>query len=196
VFTTKGVSLSLRILFVIGVTVAFYFIYSDVLTLVGIDEEDFLTQGLDLTHRATELTKATSGVDITSYSLPMQVFTFLYRPLFFDAPGILGLIVSFENVFYLLFSLRMLSVKGFNYLITSNFLVKTALFSFLTVTIALAQISGNLGLAIRQKSQVMILFLFVILSFLDKQKLIAYQQALWKQVRKARVAKLENEKAL
>lgn len=42
--------------------------------------------------------------------------------------------------------------------------------SFLTVTIALAQISGNLGLAIRQKSQVMLLFLFVIISFFDEQK--------------------------
>jgi hypothetical protein len=123
----------------------------------------------------------------------MQVFTFLYRPLFFDAPGLLGLIVSVENVFYLLFTLRLLSIKGFNYLITSNFLVKTSFFSFLTVTIALAQISGNLGLAIRQKSQVMILFLFVILSFLDKQKLVAYQQAMWKKVRKARLTKLQKE---
>jgi hypothetical protein len=165
------------------------------LTLVGIDEDEFISQGLDLTHRATELTKATSGVEITTYSLPMQVFTFLYRPLFFDAPGILGFIVSIENVFYLMFTMRLLSFKGFNYLITSNFLVKTALFSFLTVTIALAQISGNLGLAIRQKSQVMILFLFVILSFLDKQKLVAYKQAMWKQVRKARLTKLQKETA-
>jgi len=193
VFTTKGLSWVVRLFFVIGVSVAFYFIYSDVLSMVGIDEGEFLTQGFDLTHRATELTKATSGIDITSYSLPFQVFTFLYRPLFFDAPGLLGLIVSFENVFYLLITLRLLTIGGINYLITSNFLVKTALFSFLTVTIALAQISGNLGLAIRQKSQVMILFLFVILSFLDKQKLLAYQQAMWKHVRKARLTKLQKE---
>lgn len=187
-FTTKGVSVPLRVLFLLGVFAAFYFIYSDVLTLVGIDEEQFLSQGLDLTHRATELTKTTSGVDITSYSLPMQVFTFLYRPLFFDAPGMLGLIVSFENVFYLLITFRLLNLKGLNYLITSSFLVKAALVSFVTVTIALAQISGNLGLAIRQKSQVMILFLFVIVSFLDKQKLIAYQQAMIQRARKARAA--------
>ena len=105
-FTTKGVTLPVRILFLAGVAVAFYFIYGDVLSLVGIGEDEFISQGLDLTHRATELTKATSGVDITSYSLPVQVFTFLYRPLFFDAPGLLGLIVSFENVFYLLITLR------------------------------------------------------------------------------------------
>ena len=195
-FTTKGVSLSLRVLFLAGVAIAFYFIYTDVLSLVGIDEEEFLSQGLDLTHRATELTKSTSGVDITSYSLPVQIFTFLYRPLFFDAPGILGIIVSFENVFYLLITLKIFNWKGIRYLITSNFLVKTAFFSFLTVTIALAQISGNLGLAMRQKSQIMILFLFVIISFLDRQKLTVYQQALWERMRKSRLAGLEKEKTL
>jgi len=194
VFTTRGISFPLRVTFLVGVALAFYFIYSDVLRLVGIDEEEFVSQGLDLTHRALELTKATSGVDITSYSLPMQVFTFLYRPLFFDAPGILGLIVSFENVFYILMTIKIFNLKGVKFLITSNFLVKTAFFSFLTVSIALAQVSGNLGLAIRQKSQVMILFMFVIIAFLDKQKLDTYQKAMWQRTRKARAAKLAEEK--
>jgi hypothetical protein len=194
-FTTKGVSLPIRVLFLMSASVAFYFIYSDVLSLVGIDEEEFISQGLDLTRRATELTDATSGINIASYSLPLQIFTFLYRPLFFDAPGILGLIVSFENVFYLLLTLRLFNFSGGNFLVTSNFLVKTAFFSFLTVTVALAQISGNLGLAIRQKSQVMILFLFVVISFLDKQKLIAYQHAMWQRARKLRLANLQKEKS-
>jgi hypothetical protein len=196
VFSTKGISMSLRFFFVIGVAVVFYFIYQDVLTLVGIDEDDFLAQGLDLTHRATELTKATSGIDITSYGLPMQVFTFLYRPLFFDAPGMLGLIVSVENVFYLLLTLKLMNWRGVNFLFTSNFLVKTALFSFLTVTIALAQIAGNLGLAIRQKSQVMILFLFVIIAFLDHQKLKAYHAAIFKRRQRDRLAKLRQQQTV
>jgi len=194
VFTTKGISLPLRLTFLVGVAVAFYFIYGDVLALVGIDEEEFVSQGFDLTHRATELTKATSGIDISSYSLPMQVFTFLYRPLFLDAPGILGLIVSIENIFYILVTFHLLNLTGLRFLITSNFLVKTAFFSFLTVSVALAQVSGNLGLAIRQKSQVMILFMFVIISFLDKQKLEIYQQTVRRRMRKSRVATLEAQK--
>jgi hypothetical protein len=120
----------------------------------------------------------------------------LYRPLFIDAPGALGLIVSFENVFYLLITLKIFNLRGFHFLINSNFLVKTAFFSFLTVTVALAQIAGSLGLAMRQKSQVMILFLFVIISFLDKQKLIAYQNAIQQQGRRMRLANLRKEKAV
>jgi hypothetical protein len=192
-FSTKGVSISIKAVFLLGVGIALYFIYADVLKLAGIEEEQFVTQSFDLTHRATELTKATSGVDITSYSLPMQVFTFLYRPLFFDAPGVLGFIVSFENAFYLLITLKIFNLKGIRYLITSSFLAKTCLFSFLTITIALAQISGNLGLAMRQKSQAIPLFLFVIISFMDAEKMNAYRAAVIRRIRKTRLGKRLNE---
>jgi hypothetical protein len=192
-FSKKGISIAWRLLFLSGAVVALVYIYKDVLKLVGIDEEHAITQGLNLTHRASELTKATSGVDITNYSLPMQVFTFLYRPLFIDAPGTLGLIVSFENLFYVAVTLLLLSrLKGILFPITGGFLVKTAFFSFLTVSIALAQIAGNLGLAIRQKSQVMILFLFVIIAFLDEQKLIAWRQRR-KRISRVKVSQLPVE---
>ncbi len=186
IFSSRGVSAVWRVTFLVGAAVAFFFIYQDVLTLIGIDEDQFVSQGLDLTHRATELSKATSGIDIANYSLPEQMFAFLYRPLFFDAPGLLGIIVSFENVFYLLITLQFfLSMSGWRYLFGGTALTKTAFLSFFTVSLALAQIAGNLGLAMRQKSQVMILFLFVIISYLDEQK----YQALRRQ--KARQAKLQ-----
>lgn len=170
VFSSRGVSTAVRFAFLVASSVAFFFIYQDVLSMVGIDEEEFITQGLDLSQRASELSKATSGVDISQYSLPMQVFTFLFRPLFFDAPGALGIIVSVENVFYLIITLRILNIRGLRFLLAGNFIVKSAFLSFITVSIALAQISGNLGLAIRQKSQVMILLMFVIISFMDAEK--------------------------
>jgi hypothetical protein len=169
IFSTKGMNWVLRLTFIGVASVAFFFIYKDVLSMVGIDEEEVITQGLDLSRRAHELSKATSGIDISNYGLGLQLFTFIYRPLFFDAPGILGLIVSFENVFYLFITFKLVNFRGLRYLLTSSFLVKSALLSFLTVSIALAQISGNLGIAIRQKSQVMMLLLFVIVSFMDER---------------------------
>jgi hypothetical protein len=187
VFSSRGLSLSWRLLFLAGSCVAFFFIYQDVLSLIGIDEEEFLSQGLDLTHRASELTKAASGIDISSYNLPFQIFTFLYRPLFVDAPGMLGLIVSFENVFYLVMTLTMFArMNGIKFIFRGTALTKAAFLSFLTVSIALAQISGNLGLAMRQKSQVMILFMFVIISFLDSEK---YKEWKMKERKKLRLAR-------
>jgi len=171
IFSTRGVSTGWRVAFLFGAAVAFFFIYQDVLTLIGIDEDTVVSQGFDLSHRATELTKATSGFDIASYSLPEQMFAFLYRPLFYDAPGMLGIIVSFENVFYLLVTLQFFFTRGgIQYLFRGTAITKTAFLSFFTVALALAQISGNLGLAMRQKSQVMILFLFVFVCFLDERK--------------------------
>jgi hypothetical protein len=177
VFSLKGVSVAWRVLLLGAASVAFFFIYKDVLALVGIDEAEFLSQGLDLTHRASELSKATSGVDLASYSFPMQIFTFLYRPLFVDAPGLLGIVVSFENVFYLVMTFKLLgNFRGIKFLLRGSFLPKTASLSFLAIAMALAQVSGNLGLAMRQKSQIMILFLFVVLSFLDNEKLIKWRK--------------------
>ena len=191
VFSSKGISLTWRILFILVATGAFFYIFQDVLSMVGLDDETLLTEGLDMTHRAKELGKATSGVDISNYSLPMLLFTFIYRPLFIDAPGALGLVVSFENVFYVLMTLQLFkSRKGFTFPIRAGFLVKSAFLSFLTVSVALAQVSGNLGIAIRQKSQVMLLLLFVIISFLDEQKFEEWKrkQARKKKMEKARKA--------
>ncbi|MEM9679097.1 MAG: hypothetical protein AAF901_02135 [Bacteroidota bacterium] len=168
-FSWKNLNIATRFVVLLLAGIALYFVYQDVLSLVGIEQELLLTDSFNLTHRASELSKATSGVDITNYSLPVQLFTFLYRPLFFDAPGVLGLIVSFENVFLLMLTLYFIYKGGLKFLLTGDFLVKTAFLSFLTTSIALAQIAGNLGLAIRQKSQVMLLFLFVIMRYLDEK---------------------------
>ncbi|WP_165823877.1 hypothetical protein [Pseudochryseolinea flava] len=170
VFSSKGVSVAWRVFFLMCASIVFFFIYKNVLAAVGIDESELMTDGLDLTHRANELSKAGSGVNISNYSLGMQVFTFLYRPLFFDAPGALGLIVSVENVFYLFITMKLLgSWNGIKFMFTGSFYTKSALLSFITVSIALAQISGNLGIAMRQKSQIMILLMFVVLVFLDEE---------------------------
>ncbi|GAA5026514.1 hypothetical protein GCM10011506_12170 [Marivirga lumbricoides] len=169
-FSSKGVGWGVKIVMILIAAMALGFIYKDVLNMVGLETDTVLTEGLNMSNRAAELSKATSGLDITTMSLPMQVFTFLFRPLFFDAPGMLGIIVSFENVFLLFITLIFLFKGGILYIIKGDFAVKTAFFSFITVSIALAQISGNLGIAIRQKSQIMMLFLFIIIQMYDDKK--------------------------
>ena len=192
VFSTKGLGFIWRVAFVLVASVALYFIYQDVLSMVGVNDDELLTEGLDMSHRASELGKASSGVDISNYSLPMQLFTFIYRPLFVDAPGVLGILVSFENVFYLLMTFWLLkSWKGFTYIIRADLLAKTCFFSFFTVSLALAQVSGNLGIAMRQKSQVMPLLLFVVVSFLDEQKMKQYKSRQYKLAMLNRAKKVE-----
>ncbi|MCK6618764.1 MAG: hypothetical protein L6Q51_14090 [Cyclobacteriaceae bacterium] len=169
-FSTRGVAFGYRVIILVIAGILLNVIYTDVIKLTGLEDDSMLDPLIS--HRARELTKATSGIDITNYSFPEKLFAFWFRPLFFDAPGMLGWIVSFENLFYLVFFTRLFQLRALAYLIRADALVKTCLLTFAGVSAALAQISGNLGLAMRQKSQVMILMLFVILKYMDERKII------------------------
>ena len=153
-------------------------IYEEVLISTGLDI-DFFEESGALSTRAYELSRrATSGVDVYNYSLAMQLFTFWFRPLFFDAPGALGYIVSIENIVYLIIILKLFGLRFPGFLIRSDPLVKTSILTFLLTSYPLAQISGNLGLSLRQKSMVMLLLFFSLLVFQDKIKLKKYKERL------------------
>lgn len=171
VFSNKGVGIFARILILAGSVVAFGYIFQDALRLVGIDQATFFEEGVDLSKRAKSLSSAGSGVDITNYNQAMKLFTFLYRPLFVDNPSAFGIFVSFENLFYLVLTIQFFARGGLGFIIRGDFITKTAFLSFLAASIALAQISGNLGIAIRQKSQIMMLFLFVVAYFFQEIEL-------------------------
>ena len=111
--------------------------------------------------RAKELGKGNSGLDLANYNQGFKLFTFIYRPLFVDAPGLMGIISSFENIFILFISLHFLINFPSFWNVSTGF-HKTAFFVFLLAAISLAQISGNLGIAIRQKSQIFPLLFFVL----------------------------------
>jgi hypothetical protein len=103
--------------------------------------------------------------------------------------------VSFENLFYLIFFARLITPSGLKFLWSGDAIAKTCLLTFLGVSFALAQISGNLGLAMRQKSQVMILMLFVILKFMDEKK-VAQLRTVWlKRKAQARLKEMLSNKA-
>lgn len=168
-FSVRGVSVVYRIAILSISVFLLYYVYEDIVKLTGLEDESIFED--NISHRTVDLAKATSGIDIMNYSIPEKLFAFWFRPLFFDAPGFLGLIVSFENLVYLLVFISGLRLSYLKYLIRADAITKTALFAFLGVSFALAQISGNLGLAIRQKSQVMILIFFVVMKFMDQKAL-------------------------
>jgi len=121
-------------------------------------------------HRSVELAKAGSGIDISGYPLPLKLFTFWFRPLFIDAPGPIGIIVSFENLFYLWLAAKLFSGGFIGFMGKSPALVKTSAVVFLATSVALSGTLSNLGIIIRQKSMVMYFFLFIILCYMDYKK--------------------------
>jgi hypothetical protein len=78
------------------------FVMDDVLKMSGTESINILDDNATVSRRATELGKSNTGVDISNYNQAMKLFTFIFRPLFFDAPNFMGIITSFEDVIYLI----------------------------------------------------------------------------------------------
>ena len=136
-----------------------------VVNLNGYDHliQDFLAFA---NKRSSDLSQATSVVDMANYSLPEKIFTFWFRPLFLDAPGFLGIIVSIENLIYLLLFGKLLRKNFFRFWRNAPSHVKSCLIIFILTSVAMTFIMSNLGIMIRQKIMIMYFLFFVIYYFL------------------------------
>ncbi|SHF91543.1 hypothetical protein SAMN05444483_103216 [Salegentibacter echinorum] len=129
--------------------------------------EDFQAQSAE---RAEDLSASGSGVDMSAYPLPFKLFTFWFRPLFIDAPNVLGLIVSAENLIYLLLFFKILKKDFIDFIKKSPAVVKMSFVIFISTSFAMTFVMSNLGIIMRQKSMVMYYIFFVIYYYLAQKK--------------------------
>ncbi len=143
-----------------------------ILGVMGLEASDNLIDEFQAVseERAEDLSGAGSGVDMSSYPLPLKLFTFWFRPLFFDAPNILGLIVSAENLLYLLLFLKILKKNFVNFIKKAPAVVKMSFVIFFATSFAMTFVMSNLGIIMRQKSMVMYFLFFVIYYYLAQKK--------------------------
>jgi hypothetical protein len=120
--------------------------------------------------RSENLSAATSGVNMAGYSLPEKMYTFWFRPLFLNAPGILGIIISIENLIFLLLFGKILRLNFFKFWRKAPSQVKSCLMIFILTSFAMTFIMSNLGIMIRQKTMIMYFMFFVIYYFLAYEK--------------------------
>lgn len=161
-----------KMLIYIGMIGSLILVQDTILGMAGLNKSENFVEGFDQfsEERGSELAKSGSGVDMTSYPLPFKLFTFWFRPLFFDAPGILGLIVSAENLVYLLLFFKIFRKDFVGFLKRSPISVKMSITIFLLASIALSFVMSNLGIIMRQKSMVMYFLFFVIYYYLAQKK--------------------------
>ncbi|NVJ86821.1 MAG: hypothetical protein HWE15_10985 [Algoriphagus sp.] len=147
------------------------FVYEDLLAYLGFDPNNILLSFEEETAlNAQRLQSAGSGVDMTSYSLPMKLFTFWFRPLFVDSPNALGLVVSMENTLYIYMFSKIFKKSFIDYIRIAPAMVKMSAVVFISISISMTFVMSNLGIIIRQKSQIMYYMLFVIVAFMDWEK--------------------------
>lgn len=112
-----------------------------------------------------------SDIDISDYNIFFKAFTFLYRPLFFDAHNIRMLVGSIENAIYLILTLTMMRVSFLKFVLKEkSILIRFSFLYLITGTFIISHITTNLGTATRIKNMLIITLLLLFLEFMAKSK--------------------------
>jgi len=125
-----------------------------------------VTSLLEYHRTVTEV--GTTSVDMNSLSIPMRFFTYMFRPLFFDATGLLGIFASFDNLILLSYFVYPIMICFSLQKIPKPKLNSVNLFSLIYVSITwffLSSTTSNLGLALRHKLMFITPFVFLMINF-------------------------------
>lgn len=111
------------------------------------------------------------GLDISTMSLPMRIFTYLFRPMIFEAINLFAFAAAIDNMILLI-------VCGFGFcsiLLRRKYSVNgNVIFMWLYILgscLILATTTANLGIALRQKWMLMPMLLLLMLSVIGKRRL-------------------------
>ncbi|MBD8490448.1 hypothetical protein IFO69_16980 [Echinicola sp. CAU 1574] len=152
---------------IIGITIS-VLIYDKLLIYLRLDEDNVWESFVSQTgFTAGQLQHAGSSVDMRSYSLPVKLFTFWFRPLFIDAPNFLGIFVSVENLFCLVYFTKIFQRDFLSFIRQASAMVKMSAVVFISISFSMTFVMSNLGIIIRQKSMIMYFMFFVVVAFLD-----------------------------
>ena len=143
--------------------------------------EEASADGFDkfATNKAAVLSRGTTGsaIDISSYPFPLKVLTFWFRPLFFDARNINGLIASAENLVLLLVFIKAMRTNPIGAFKAAPFVVKGLVFFVMVGTLAFSQSLGNLGIMIRMRNMFLPgLIIYMMWIFSYEQQMIRNQK--------------------
>ncbi len=158
-----GVKISLGVVML----VAGILLFNSVVAFMRLDEVSTESIREFSETKATNLSKGSgSSVAIAGYSFPLKIFTFLYRPLFFDINNALAVISSLENLVLLYLTGVMMVLKPFAAFRMAPMPVKSMMIFFFICTCAFALTLSNLGIMLRQKNPVVsCLFVFIFWCF-------------------------------
>lgn len=92
------------------------------------------------------------GANLQGLPFPMKVFTLLFRPLYFDAPGLMGLVASVENTFLM----YLCAYIVWHWRIVLRLFTRVSYITYNIVfagplIVMLAMVNYNIGLGQRQK---------------------------------------------
>ena len=174
-FSGKNISVLQRILFfgiMIGLAIV---ILPNVMEFAKIEETSIDSFNSFSESKAALLSRShtSSAVDITSYPFPLKVFSFLFRPFFFDINSIPSLLASFENFLLLILTFTALKNKPLQTFRNAPFVIQGMVYFLIIGTMAFSQSLGNLGIMIRMRNMFLpglIIYIFWHFSYWQSQE--------------------------
>lgn len=110
------------------------------------------------------------GVDIASMSLPMQLFTYMFRPIIFEARSITAMAAALDNLIllylFIMGGYALIKKKAKNFTENRKFMWVYVGLAWLV----LAMTTANLGIAVRQKWMFAPVLIFLLISLIGKEK--------------------------
>ena len=127
---------------------------------IDVTSADSVTNFLEAYSTNTQRVTGTTSVYYESFLARM--FSLLFRPLFFDAGGFLGLVASLENLFILIMvTMIVVRIRWVISLFRRIFVIRFCVLFAVALTILLSMMYYNVGLGLRQKLMMMPAYLTV-----------------------------------
>ncbi|MEM9045864.1 MAG: hypothetical protein AAGC81_14335 [Pseudomonadota bacterium] len=148
----------------IGTAILFLAMLPFIFLFVGIDGNG--SEGVQnyVENRQNRAFRGGSSFSLGALNPVERILTVMFRPLFFDASGVLGLVASIENLFLItVFAYLAWNTGVILRLMSRSAMLRFNVFFVLIFMAVFSQTTGNLGLALRQK-MMLIPALFLILT--------------------------------
>lgn len=141
-----------------------------IFSYLNIDITTFFEYKLNWLSRYSNTRKEGSFIDPLNMNIIEKIFSYLYRPFFYDAKGITQILVSIENLFFLLLTIKFLSIYKYKYL-KESFISKVIFFYCIIFLLVQSYFIYNLGLANRQKYMLFPFFLYLLFYLKGKRSI-------------------------
>ncbi len=154
-----------KVFFIAVIIAAFLLFFDNITSYLRIESFNLDTISNYSEDKATKLSRDYTGsrIDISSYPFPLKVFTFLYRPFFFDINGPLAVVASIENLILLLLSIKFIILNPFRLFRAADFFTRSLVMFLAFGVVTFSLILGNLGIMLRQKNMFIPALLFICL---------------------------------
>ena len=165
----KGVASYKKVILILVFLSSIGYVISIFNEFVNIDSLDFesIQQYSELKTEKLSEEGTNSRLDFGNAPIYIRLFTFLYRPLFFDITNFMGVIVSVENLLLLFLTIEMLRSEFIFKIRNSPYIIKCLFLFLLISSISFCLTLGNLGIMIRMKNMLMPSIILIFLSVLS-----------------------------